>query len=463
MTGGSSSDQATSADATLARFVAEAGPDSIPAAALHAAARSLLDSLGVMAAALREPGSAGLFLARAEALGGKEEAGIFGSPVRVPAQMAAFANGALSHSMDFGDGYPPALVHPHGAVVPAALAVAEATGASYRQLLTAIVLGYDVSVRLALALGTNTGEHPYYHPALVGSIAAATSCAHLQGLSPAQICDAWTLALLNASAPGAIARSDNGNLRGVRDAFGARGGVEAALLAAAGMGGVSDPLTGKGGALAMYGSRTCPEALIDGLGSDYKVLDVAYKIYPSCGATHAFINVIRNLLASGLDVQAIARIEARVSPVFHAALCTPLDEKRRPETAMAAKFSIPFCIAHAFVHGHVRLNSFDRSALQDHAVLAIADRVSCVEDDGIGPLEGSLTFEMADGSQITQDGSALSDHITDAVLSEKFVDCIDFANGDADRDGAGKLANLILRADADMPVSDLLAELNQLL
>lgn len=449
-------------DTSLARFVAEAEEGSIPATAMHAAARSLLDSLGVMVAALREPGSARLFIAQAEGLGGRPEASIIGSSVRVPAQMAAFANGALSHSIDFGDGYPPALVHPHGAVIPAALAIAEASGASYRQLLAAIVCGYDLSVRLALALGTQVDVHPYYHPALVGSVAATTSCAHLLELSPAQICDAWTLALLNASAPGAITRAENGNLRGVRDAFGARGGVEAALLAAAGMRGVSDPLTGPGGALAMYGCQIRPEALIERLGSDYKVLNVAYKIYPSCGATHAFVNAIRDLLSSGINAHAIDRIEARVSPVFYSSLCTPLAEKRRPETAMAAKFSIPFCIASTLVHGHVRLNSFDKKALQDGAVSEMADRISCLEDESLGPLEGSLTIEMADGSRFKQDGSSVTGQISDAVLSGKFVDCIGFANGNADEGSIRQLANRMLRPDVEITVGEVLAELNQL-
>ena len=126
--------------------------------------------------------------------------GVLGEKRRLPAEAAALVNGTYAHSLDFDDTHLPSIVHPSAPLVPAVLAQAEAVGASPEQTAVALVAGYEVLCRLAMAqyepaLGNSVMfEHGFHATSIVGAVAGAAACARLLELDPEGIADAIAVA-----------------------------------------------------------------------------------------------------------------------------------------------------------------------------------------------------------------------------------------------------------------------------
>ena len=159
----------------FAKYTADLSPEDLPADALHAAKRCLLDWF---AAAL--PGTviepATLLTAAFKDCIGRGGARLYPSGDTTDARTAAFINGAASHTVEFDDIYRNALYHPGVPVISAALAIAQARGVSGARLLTGIVAGYEVSNRLGAA--ANPAHYEFWHTTgTIGTFGAAASSA----------------------------------------------------------------------------------------------------------------------------------------------------------------------------------------------------------------------------------------------------------------------------------------------
>lgn len=169
--------------AILAEYVANTVYADLPERAVAMTKMSLLDALGVTLAAGGLCAECGAFVEIARESGGKKESTILGFGDRVPAHMAAFANGAMAHALDFEDAHDLALVHPNAATVPAALAIAESIGnVNGKDFITAMAVGCDVVCRLGLALKENPAEYGWYMPPILGSFGAAAATGKLLNL-----------------------------------------------------------------------------------------------------------------------------------------------------------------------------------------------------------------------------------------------------------------------------------------
>src|SRR5262249_7470684 len=138
----------------LSSYLAEALALPLPAAVAERACQHVLDTVAAMVSGSRLPPGR-LAIAYARQLGGRREASIAGSRIMTSCVNAALANGMLAHADETDDSHAPSRNHPGCAVVPAALAAAEATQASGEQFLRAVVLGYDVAARVNYALGAD--------------------------------------------------------------------------------------------------------------------------------------------------------------------------------------------------------------------------------------------------------------------------------------------------------------------
>src|ERR1700752_4260557 len=168
--------------ATLAAYVANLRFEDIPEEVRERAKALTLDFLGSAIRARRDAESTpSLFKTLATlALDGRGESTVFGDARTWTPAMAALLNGALGHSLDFDDTHADASLHPSAPVVPAALAVGELVGASGREVLTAIVAGYEVGCRLGHALDPAAHYSPGFHPtATAGTYGAAAAAGKL--------------------------------------------------------------------------------------------------------------------------------------------------------------------------------------------------------------------------------------------------------------------------------------------
>ncbi|HEX5525024.1 MAG TPA: MmgE/PrpD family protein [Pedococcus sp.] len=351
-------------------------------------ARRVLDVLGNSLAAADQP-AARAVTGVASAWGGSGQATAIASGVRLPAPAAALVNGTLAHSLDFDDTHLPSVLHPSSSVVPAALAVAEATGASGPALLDAAGMGIEVTVRLGMGgydreMGNSVffdrGQHA---TSICGAIGSAVAAAMLMDLDEKGIAHAIGIAasmgagLLEANRTG-------GTVKRMHCGWAAHSGVVAAELARAGLTGPPTVIEGRFGFLhAFCGDRADVAAVVDGLGERWELPGIFFKPYPCNHFTHAGIDAALRLRADGVRPEDIAEIELGAPTPVLRTIAEPPEAKARPESGYHAAFSGPFTLAAALVGGGglgVGHEDFTDEAARDEQRLALAAKVRCVAD-----------------------------------------------------------------------------------
>lgn len=433
----------------LAVFLANFDPDDLPPEARRSAAVSVLDGIGVSLAASRWGEGCPDILDAVTAEGGRSDATLMGSGTRVPAAAAALGNGALAHALDFEDSIDGVAVHPHAQVLPAVLALAEQRDLTAGRLLAAIAIGCDVTVRLGRVSGDAMSDRGWYPPPILGGIGATAAAAFLVGLDGRGVLDALSLALMQVTASGEIKHSPDSVIRGIRDGFAAQAAVRAVELAERGIRGFDRPLDGRAGLLASFaGDADAAAAAFDDLGRDWAGLETSYKPWPSCRGTHAFVQAALELRPR-LDLDRVREIVLRGAPV-NEMLARPLEAKRRPTTAIDAKFSLPFTVATALVTGDVTLGSFSREALAHPRVLAVAERIRFDSDPALGMTSGVLRVRGADADAevaVPHPRGNPADPLPLDDLRRKFVACVAEASTPVGTDRASRIADEILEAD----------------
>jgi 2-methylcitrate dehydratase PrpD len=272
-------------EATLGAHIAGVRFEDLPRAAVDAARRTLIWHVGNALAGSAAPGSDAI-LRYCGSQGSGSEATVLGTRERLPATMAAFANACFGKAHEYEDKY---WLDAAGgfaigfAVAPAALALAEAGGRSGRDVLTAIAVAVDLQARLLSAIRDElspsfTGFNSTYTFANFGT---ATAAAKVLGLNASQVVDA--LGLVHAQ----VAGNFQGQLEGVlgirlQAGFSTRNGIAAAQLAAMGVGGARQALSGRFGLYRLYypDRRVDMDSLTDGLGRRWLGERLGYKGYP---------------------------------------------------------------------------------------------------------------------------------------------------------------------------------------
>jgi len=420
----------------LAAFIADTTYEDLPKKTVEMTKRSILDAIGVTLAAsgLYAPCRAFAEMAVESAPG--NEATILGFQLKAKAEHAAFANGAMAHAMDFEDAHDKALLHPNAAAFPAALAIAEARGrVSGKSFITAMAVGCDLVCRMGLAMEEITTRDGWYLPPIVGAFGAAAAVGKLLALSPAQIVDAFSLTLCQATCSAELQDSPHSDVRAVRDAFAARSGLVAALLAEKGVRGFDFPFEGKAGFFNLYvGGRYDPSVLINGLGQSFEGENISFKPWPACRGTHPFIEAALKIrLENCIQSEDIASVRTVSSP-FSRMLTEPASAKRRPKTAIDAKFSIPFGVATALAYGDVKLLHFFPERLTEPTVLQLVDRIHCNIDESLSQKDaakGLVEITLKDGTKVSQGidvplGNP-ANPIPSKALVDKFFDCAGLA------------------------------------
>ncbi|MFD0480227.1 MmgE/PrpD family protein [Nonomuraea thailandensis] len=350
-------------------------------------ARRVLDVLGNSLAATGQPAAKAV---TAVVRGwGSGEATAIGTRLRTPAAAAALVNGTLAHSLDFDDTHLPSVLHPSSPVVPAALAVAEARGASGPALLDAAGIGIEVAVRLGLG-GYNREfgnseffERGQHATSICGAVGAAVAAATVAGLD--EECIAHAAGIAASMGSGLLeANRTGGTVKRVHCGWAAHAGVVAAELAEHGLTGPPTVVEGRFGFLhAFCGQRADVDAVVDRLGTHWELPGIFFKPYPCNHFTHAGIDAALQLRARGVRPDDIREIELGVpSPVLRT-IAEPVADKARPESGYHAAFSGPYTVAAALVGGSglgLGHDDFTDAAAADETRLALAARVRCVAD-----------------------------------------------------------------------------------
>lgn len=420
----------------LSGLVARSGVRDIPASTLRTARLDLLDTLGVAiagAGALGVPETRDLLLE----WGGAEVSSVWGTGRSLPPPEAAFLNAMSGHALDYDDQHP-GVLHTGVCVIPAAIAMAEASGiADLDPLLAAIVLGTEVADRIAVATTDGPGVSGWLLTPLCGYFGAATAAAKIAGLDEPRIRHALGFAYAQASGNGQ-ATLDGAVAKRMQPALASRGGVFGAALASRGLTAAIDALEGPRGFFHVYHKdRYDRSKLVDELGASWLIDVATYKPYPCCAWTHAALECGAALRARGVSRHDLVSVDIGVNEQAYRSTGTPLPRRYEPKTAVDAQFSIPYTFAAALVTGSVRLSDFAPEAFRRADVLSIAARVHVAVDPEIEAACGRditaarAVATLADGSRVEVEvreplgfGARRLDR---AALVRKFEDCCAYA------------------------------------
>ncbi len=345
----------TSLTQQLADFVAETRYEDLPQGVVHETQRVLLDSLGCALGGMAvEKGRLSVVMARR--LGGPAESSILGTREKVSCANAAFANGELINALDFDAFLLPA-IHVAPFVLPPALALGECSSASGRDLILAVVLGHELSSRVASGLsgirtivneGPDRGKvkWPAVHGYSANAFGSAASAGKVLGLDGEGMAHALGIAGYNAPMQAGAQWHHSGTnaLLKYASAGGiAQVGTTAALLAETGYTGDVTVLDGDHSFWRFAGSeRWRPEKVARDLGGKWYILDTAYKLYPCCGIINGSLDCFNNIMEENhLEAGDIERVEVWLDPLSQ----EPLWQNRQIENEVQAQFSVPYVFA----------------------------------------------------------------------------------------------------------------------
>ena len=413
---------------TLAAHCSALEFGDLPTPVVNQAKVALQDCLGVgLFVSMRTPwGQAIRRFALAE-LAAAGVATIFGSSGMTTPGRAALANGTCAQGFEYEDVHVRSPGHPECCVVPSALAMAELVGASGQELLTAIVAGCEVMVRVGLASGRDLG-HPtvargLFPQPLYGIFGAAASAARILRLDAGQT--AMVLGLAGEQAYGTLQSTTEGvwskrwHTGRVDEA-----GVNAALLVREGFIGPKRILEGEFGLYATHRLDFDPDPLVRAFRPPFEIMDLWFKHYPCWGVIHGAVDAVLLLRKEDrVEPREVEWLEGAV-PRFAS---TAFLQNHTPESVMAAQTSLPYCLAAAMVRGKLTPEEFTDEAIQDPEVLEFArTKVRPVLDEELearrrGRLDfgGRAVVRLKDGRQLMREVNVPRGHPANPMTADE--------------------------------------------
>lgn len=382
----------------LGEFVAATRYSDVPADAIERAKTCLLHNLGVALAGRRaEPLAHGL-VARHYALPG--EATLFWDGSKVSAEGAALANAALMHARTQDDTHFPASTHTGSTVIPAALAMAQATGSTGQAFLLAMLLGYEIAGRVGTEYDTITTARGFRATSIYGVFGAAAASARLLGLPADRTASALAFAANLAGGLGQTWVEGTSEWR-LQVGIASRNGIFAARIAASGATTAAESLEGSAGFYTAFGGTAeHARAALSGLGKHWQVGEVTLKPHPVCAIQQSPVDMMIALAnRHDLKPEQIEEIVLELNPY----------EARYPGTDSTGPFSDQggtlmsgqFCMALALMDRKATIDGLLR--FDDPVLGALTRRVRIVADNAIAPLCSRLTVLTKDGARLTRE------------------------------------------------------------
>lgn len=386
----------------LARFAAELCFEDLPSDVVAHAKLCLLDGVGVCLQGALLPWTR-ILQEVVEAEGGRPLASLWGTGLRTSVSQAVLVNSTAGHGFEMDDIHKESILHPNSLTTPIALGWAEAEGGvSGRDLLTAIVAGYEVGTRVGNAATMALFLDGFHPQGTSGTFVAAAVAGRLHGLDAVQMQHAFGIA--GSMAAGLMAAQEGAMVKRLHAGRAAQSGVLAASLAARGFTGITEILeAGYGGYLSSFSSRPVPEKLTRGLGETWETLNVGFKMYPTVTSIHTALDALRQLMsAHRLTHQDIAQVEVGMGHMTYVHTAWPY----RPAGITAAQMNLSFGLAVTALGGSVTAADFTEERLRNPQVLDFISRVRAHEDAGIEAM--GAPFRHACRMSVTlRDGSIL--------------------------------------------------------
>ena len=410
---------------SLARYVATTRYENLSPELLWEAKRRTADVLAIgLSGSTTSSGRGMRTFAREVSPAG--EASLWGTGERVSAEIAALANATMAFHLELDDVHRTSHTHPGISVIPAALAVCEEKKIDPRDFLTAVVVGYDVVTRVGMAVSPSIYvDRVFLAPGTLAPLGAAAAVASLQRLGERE-----TARLLGAAAflsPLALfeAFAQGAPVKNTAMGWGNLIGIWSAKFCAAGLFGPATGIEGPFGYARATADVFDLRKIEDPANINRGILNTGIKPYSCCRQHHSAVDAILELRErQGLRADQVKGILVRTFAV------ASRGKHRRPETVASAIYSAPFSVASALLTGSCWREQYTEERIKDPSVLALAEKVEVVKDDGLDALYDEkwpaiVEVQTTDGRLLTTRRDLMKgepeDPVSDPELKRKFT------------------------------------------
>jgi 2-methylcitrate dehydratase PrpD len=385
----------------VVRVAHEVTVDDLSPAVLQGLKFSILDLLACCVAGSRTEGSRAV-AEWARATGPSSDSVIIGTSLRTSPPLAALANGASGHALDYDD-VSMRMIHPSVNLVPALLGAGEPRGVSGRAFLQGYLAGFETQARICREINPEHYDRGWHSTGTVGPLGAAMAACRLYGLDEER--SRWALGIA-ASSSGSIRKNFGSMVKPLHPGQAAFHGLQAADLAARGFTGDRSVLEGKNGFLQLF---SLPDRIPGLYGAfskkaPYELVDsgIALKRFACCGAIHSAQDALLDILeAESFSPQQVTRITCRVNRSVPNILVHHVTQN-----GLEGKFSMEYSLAVCLLDRWAGLAQYAPERASDPALVPIMERVDVIVDDSI-PVDMAffpsvVTVELDDGRALTQ-------------------------------------------------------------
>jgi len=328
---------------------------------------------------------------------------IIGTKERTLHLYSALANGTSAHAIEMDDVNNEASLHPGVVVFPAALATSEMVGGTGKRFIEAVVLGYEVMIRLGRALGAQNSYRRGFHPTgTCGSFGSSVAVSKIMGLRPEGMTSAMGIA--GSQAAGSMEYLAQGAwTKRFHPGWAALSGMVAAQLAQKGFRGPISIIEGRDGFLHSYSEEADESKVLEGLGTQYEILRTSIKPHACCRYMQPPIDAVLKIVKENdLPPEKVKKVRVGILRAGAYLIAEPLEEKYTPQSIVDAQFSMPFGAAVAVLYRKAGLREFRLSKIRSEEVKRMMKRVECVTDPDLEktfPKQWCATAEI-----LTRDG-----------------------------------------------------------
>lgn len=357
---------------SYADFVVGLRYDQLKPDVISQTKKLILDLVGVSLAGYKLMEFPRLVVSYMEGIGGTPEATILHIKRKFPSIHAAFANAACAHALDMDDGHRFGALHPGTVIIPAAIAAAELSRADTKDLMSGIVAGYEVMIRIGAAINPSSLNRGFHSTGITGPLGAASAAAKIMKLSGEEVVGALGLAGLQASGLLQVNHEGEGaKVKPINPARAAMSGLLSCILAQKGARGPLDIFEGEDGFFKAVTDEVKTDALTRELGKTFEICNTYIKFYSACRHAHAPIDAaFEALKESPIQPSEIVRIHVATYPV-----AIRLAGIANVTTPSAARFSIQFSIALALIKKDASADKYCEENIRDPNIQRLAQKV----------------------------------------------------------------------------------------
>jgi 2-methylcitrate dehydratase PrpD len=363
----------------LASYLAGLRFDDLPAEVVRTSKAFVLDLLGTTLGAM-DTDEVRMASGVVRALGGAPECAMIGFRDRTSCTNAAFMNALSSHVLELDDTHRDSITHVGAPVIPAALAMAERERCSGRTFLTAVVAGYEGTLRIANAVQPSHWRRGFLSMGTCGTFGAAAAAGHCLGLEAEALANALGLAGIQAAGLNSSIYGEGDMGKRLCPSHAASAGILSALLARTGFTGSANIVEQRKGFCEAFADERDLARVTEGLGKTFEISRTSLKPYSCCRYNHAAIDGLLDLAgAEAIDADAIESIRVRTYDIA----VTNRPHRARPKTVFDAKMSLPFCLAVAAYVKKAGERDFTEALLEDPKLCGLAERVTVEADEAM--------------------------------------------------------------------------------